>query len=252
MPGGARISNGDGVPQRWRVEHFAELDSTNRYAMTQVRAGAEAGLVVVADHQTAGRGRLDRRWEAPPGSSLLVSVVLPAGTSDGHGPVAATAVALAEAVEEVAGIVVALKWPNDLVVGHRKLAGILAEAAPEADAVVVGAGCNVNWDAFPEELAGTATACNLESGRPVDRDALLDAFLVRLDRALDDSVSCAEAYRARLATLGRRVRVERASDALDGEAVALADDGALVVRDADGVDHVIVSGDVVHLRDAPT
>jgi BirA family transcriptional regulator, biotin operon repressor / biotin---[acetyl-CoA-carboxylase] ligase len=255
MPGGARISNarfpnGGGIPRRWRVEHFAELDSTNRYALAQVRAGAEPGLVVVADHQTAGRGRLDRRWEAPPGSSLLVSVVLSAGVASGHGAVAATAVALAAAVDEVAGITASIKWPNDLVVGDRKLAGILAETVSEASAVVVGAGCNVNWDAFPAELAATATACNLEAGRPVDRDSLLDAFLVRLDLELDDPTSCAQGYRSRLVTLGRRVRIERSGDDLVGEAVALADDGALIVRDAAGVEHVVVSGDVIHLRDA--
>jgi BirA family transcriptional regulator, biotin operon repressor / biotin---[acetyl-CoA-carboxylase] ligase len=252
MPGGARISNGDRVPGRWRVEHFAELDSTNRYALAQVRAGADPGLVVVADHQTAGRGRLDRRWDAPPGSSLLVSVVLPVGAASGHAAVAATAVALAEAVDEVAGVAASIKWPNDLVVGDRKLAGILAEAELDTSEVVVGAGCNVNWDAFPAELAGTATACNLEAGRPVDRDALLDAFLVRLDRALDDPSAAAAAYRARLVTLGRRVRVERAGDALEGDAIALADDGALVVRDAIGTEHVVAAGDVIHLRDAPT
>ncbi len=157
-----------------RIHHFAELDSTNRYLLEEGRRGATEGLVAVADVQTAGRGRLDRRWEAPPGSSLLVSVLLRSAPEPGRAVMAA-GVALARAVGDVATVVTGLKWPNDLVVGDRKLAGILAER--EGDALVVGAGCNVNWNSFPPELAATATACNLEAGREVDRDALLRAYL---------------------------------------------------------------------------
>jgi BirA family biotin operon repressor/biotin-[acetyl-CoA-carboxylase] ligase len=252
MPGGDRTSTGDPAPGdgRWRVEHHATIDSTNREARDRARSGAEPGLVVVADHQTAGRGRLDRRWEAPPGSSLLLSVLLPApaGPSSAHAAVVAVAVALAEAVGEVAGVDVGLKWPNDLVVGDRKLAGILAEA--EGDAVVVGAGCNVNWETFPPDLAATATACNLEAGHPVDRDDVLDAFLVRLALRLDAPEALDPAYRSRLVTLGRRVRVERADDVLEGVAVDVTGEGVLAVRDDDGVRHDVITGDVVHLRDA--
>ena len=118
---------------RWRVRHFALIDSTNRYLLDEARAGAESGLVAVADHQTAGRGRFDRRWEAPPGSSLLVSVLLrPVPVDAGHRAMTATALALADAVEAVAGFAPELKWPNDLVVGDRKLAGLLAESVDDA------------------------------------------------------------------------------------------------------------------------
>jgi BirA family biotin operon repressor/biotin-[acetyl-CoA-carboxylase] ligase len=231
---------------RWRVEWFSTLDSTNRHALDVARAGAPGGLVVVADEQTAGRGRLGRTWEAPPGSSLLVSVLL----RDAGNParsVMAAGVALAAAVEDVAGIDVGLKWPNDLVVDDRKLAGLLAEA--EGDALVVGAGCNVNWESFPEELRATATACNLEAGRSVDHDALLDAFLDRFASALAAGDAVVDDYRARLATLGRSVRVEHVrDDDLVGTAVDLTADGALVVRDAAGTDHTVVAADVHHLR----
>ena len=158
----------------------------------------------------------------------------------------AVALALAEAVEAVAGVTPGLKWPNDLVVGDRKLAGLLAER--EGDALVIGAGCNVEWEAFPPELAATSTACNLEAGRSVDRDALLDEFLARLATALDALDEVPERYRARLATLGRRVRVERAADVLEGDAVDVTSDGALVVRRDDGTDEIVTAGDVVHLR----
>jgi BirA family biotin operon repressor/biotin-[acetyl-CoA-carboxylase] ligase len=229
----------------WRVEWYATLDSTNRRALAAARDGAADGLVVVADEQTAGRGRLGRTWEAPAGSSLLVSVLLRRSQSSGR-TVMATGIALASAVERVAGIDVRLKWPNDLVVADRKLAGLLAEA--DGDALVVGAGCNVNWDSFPQELAASATACNLEAGHPVDRAALLDAFLDELAAALDAG-HIVDDYRARLATIGRTVRVQHLRDAdLVGTAIGVSDDGALVVRTDDGAEHTVVAADVVHLR----
>jgi BirA family biotin operon repressor/biotin-[acetyl-CoA-carboxylase] ligase len=230
----------------WRVEWFATLDSTNRHALDAAHKGAADGLVVVADEQTAGRGRLGRTWESPPGSSLLVSVLLRRGDEPGHA-VMAVGVALAEAVEQVAGVETGLKWPNDLLVGDRKLAGILAES--DGDSLVVGAGCNVEWERFPDELVETATACNLEAGRSVDRDALLDAFLDHLSDALDAGPAVVDAYRSRLATLGRFVRVHHLlGDDLVGTAIGVTGDGALVVRDDSGTDHAVVSGDVHHLR----
>jgi BirA family transcriptional regulator, biotin operon repressor / biotin---[acetyl-CoA-carboxylase] ligase len=243
VPEAVRTSNG----REWRVQRFAEIDSTNRYLLEAARQGAPGDLVAVADHQTAGRGRFDRRWEAPPGSSLLVSVLLRSVTEAGHDVVLATALALGAAVERVApGVGPQLKWPNDLVVRDRKLAGLLAER--DGDALVVGAGCNVQWDAFPPDLEAGATACNLEAGHAVDRDALLAEFLeclaLELDR-LDDVVPRA---RARLATLDRRVRVERAHDSVVGRAVDVTRDGALVIRRDDGTDETVTAGDVVHLR----
>ncbi len=238
---------------RWRIHHFTELDSTNRYLLEEARAGATDGLVAVADVQNAGRGRGDRTWEAPAGSSMLVSVLLrlagggraPAGLA-----VMAAGLALAGAVAQVADVRTGLKWPNDLVVGDRKLAGLLAER--DGDALVVGAGCNVNWASFPPELAGSATACNLEAGRAVDRDALLLAYLDELERALAGSRDqVLDEYRDRLTTLGRRVRVALpGGSSVVGQATAVTDDGALVVRDDAGFDHTVTAADVVHLRPA--
>jgi BirA family biotin operon repressor/biotin-[acetyl-CoA-carboxylase] ligase len=236
------------VPE-WRVQWFDEIDSTNRYLLDEARGGAEGGLVAVADHQTAGRGRFDRRWEAPPGSSLLVSVLvrLDREGEDVQPAVVAAAVALADAVGDVAGFAPEFKWPNDLVVRDRKLAGLLAER--DGDALVIGAGCNVEWHSFPPELADVATACNLESSyAAVDRRALLDAYLVGLARELDRLDSVVTRYRSRLATLGRRVRVVRVRDELVGEAVGVADDGALLVRRPDATVERVTVGDVIHLR----
>lgn len=230
------------------VRRFTELDSTNRYLLDEARAGAAPGLVVVADHQHAGRGRLGRTWSAPPGASLLVSVLLrPAlAVERRHVVVLAAAVAMAEAVEETSGVVPTLKWPNDLLVGGRKLAGILAEAA--GDAVVVGIGVNVDWPEVPAELAGIATAMNLEGGRPVTRDALLDAFLARYALRLEGLDATRRAYRERLGTLGRRVRVEQATGTTVGTAVDVDDDGHLLVDAGGDAPVAVAAGDVVHLR----
>ncbi len=231
------------------VRRLAETDSTNRYALDLARTGAPDGVVVVADHQRAGRGRLGRTWSAPTGASLLVSVLLRPDLSsdDRHLAVVAAAVAMADAVFETTGVVADLKWPNDLLVGDRKLAGILAEAA--GDAIVVGIGVNLDWPEIPAELDGIATACNLEGGRATSRDELLAAFLARYTRRLGDLAGTRAAYEARLATVGRTVRVERPGAELVGTATGIDRSGRLLV-DAGGTLHAVAAGDVVHLRDA--
>src|SRR5437763_9636755 len=155
------------------VRRLGELDSANRHALELARQGVPEGLVVVADHQTAGRGRLGRSWEAPPGSSLLMSVLLRPSLAPErlHLTTVAVALAAADACEEVAGFRPALKWPNDLVVDDRKLGGILAEV-PEPGAVVVGLGLNVLWETPSAELAEIGVALNQLVGHSVDREGL--------------------------------------------------------------------------------
>ena len=235
---------------KFEVRRFDSLDSTNRYLLDEARAGAPAGLDVVADHQTAGRGRRGRTWLAPPGASLLVSVLLRPQLPPGRAQLCtmAAGVALAEAVEQVARFAPDLKWPNDLLARDRKLAGLLAET--DGDALVVGAGLNVQWDEFPPELATFATACNLEAGHPVDRQEILDAFLDRLGARVDDLDGTVAAYRDRLATLGRRVRVEQPDGELVGHARDIGSAGELLVQTGAGTVVAVHAGDVVHLRSA--
>ena len=159
----------------------------------------------------------------------------------------AAAVALAGAVDRVAGVPAMLKWPNDLVVGDRKLAGLLAER--DGDALVVGAGCNVNWERFPDDLAAIGHLVQ-PRGRSSRRPRRAARRLPRrLRRRPRPGGGVVDEYRARLATLGRRVRVEPVrGDPLLGTAVDVTDDGALVVRDDAGTDHAVATADVVHLR----
>ncbi len=222
---------------------------------------------MVADVQRAGRGRLGRSWQAPPGSSLLCTVLLrPAlDPADAHLAVHAVALAAQDACRTVAGVEVALKWPNDLIEpgGTRKVGGILAESVLEGgrlEGVAVGLGLNVAWPVdLPDELVEIATALN-HLGAPADvsREALLGALLVELDTWCDALATAAgrerlrDAYQRSCSTIGAEVRVQLVDgDERSGRAEAVLDDGALLVRDHAGAEHAITAGDVHHLRPAP-
>lgn len=240
--------------RRWTIRRFESIDSTNSWVLDQARAGAPDGLVALADHQEAGRGRRGRSWEAPPGSSLLMSVLIRPGLASEriHLVTMAAGVALVEAIGDVAAVDAALKWPNDVVVGDRKLAGLLAEAEVSAlgavSSVVVGVGCNVTQLEFPPGLAATATSCALEAGREVDREGLLLAFLDRLDLRLSTLEAVALDYRSRLATLGRAVRVDLGHEVIEGRAIDIDRLGRLLVEQDGGARVTVAVGDVVHLR----
>lgn len=235
----------------WRVEHLEVVDSTNSYLRELADAGATEGHVVVADFQSAGRGRRERTWEAPARTSLLCSILLrPArGGTDRQWALSAVALSVRAALVRLCGLRVELKWPNDLVVGGRKLAGILAESAT-GDGVVVGLGVNLTYDG-PED--GSGTSVRTEAGVTIEPEALLDILLEELEsrRALLDSAeglaTLRDAYRSALDTLGRRVRVDQATGTVEGTARDVDDDGRLVIDNGRG-GVTIAAGDVVHLR----
>lgn len=253
---------------RWRLEWVETTGSTNADLLAATAAGEPAGAVRAAEHQEAGRGRLDRRWEDDPGSSLLVSILLRPDLTPERAHLGSVAVALAalRACEEVADVRPSLKWPNDLVMGEgpgtRKLGGVLAEsvvAGGRLEAVVVGIGINAALPAaLPPELAGVATSLAAHAPAPdVDRASLLAALLRSLDALVDLLDSAAgrerllEEYRRRCVTIGSAVRVELGGDTfLEGTATDVDSDGHLLVTDPDGATHTVAVGDVVHLRPA--
>jgi BirA family biotin operon repressor/biotin-[acetyl-CoA-carboxylase] ligase len=242
------------------VEVVASTGSTN--ADLLARGGPE-GQVLVAEEQTAGRGRAGRTWVSVPGASLTFSVLLrPASV-----PPAArgwltllTGVAVAGAVRSAAEVAAVLKWPNDVLVGDRKLAGILAEQSPAADAVVIGVGLNAATpvDALPVSASGLPATSLLAEGAHIARETLLIEILRELERLYlafranpdpEGSGLVAE-YTAACATLGRSVRVELPADrVLTGLAEGIDQGGRLLVRPAAAAAAIPVSaGDIVHLR----
>ncbi|HTM20379.1 MAG TPA: biotin--[acetyl-CoA-carboxylase] ligase, partial [Kofleriaceae bacterium] len=225
--------------------------STNDVAAQLAREGAAHGTVVVAQEQTAGRGRMGRRWHSPRGDSLYLSLVVRPDILPRQVPPITLAAGLAviDAVNS-AGVAASLKWPNDVLVGERKLAGILTEMSTRGervDHVIVGIGVNLAARAFPPELAGGATSIALAGG-DVDPAAFERALLAGLERWLDRFLvggppAIADAWTA-AARLGP-VRVDDGERALVAEAVGLDGDGALIVVDTDGHRHRITAGDVV-------
>ncbi|HYG68755.1 MAG TPA: biotin--[acetyl-CoA-carboxylase] ligase [Anaeromyxobacteraceae bacterium] len=241
--------------------HAADaVGSTNDRAKALAEEGAAHGEVVVAEAQTAGRGRRGRAWSSPPGRNVYLSVVLRPDLPPGRAPelTLVAAVAVCDALRQ-AGVDAGIKWPNDLLAGGRKIAGILTELGSDADRVswvVVGVGVNVNARAedFPEELRGAATSVLLERGGPAPRALFTAALLTSLERWLDLHAEegfepIRDAWRERSVTLGRDVRVRGDGRELVGRAEDIDAMGALLVRTADGLERVLV-GDVEQVRGA--
>lgn len=230
------------------MQHIAETGSTNDDLVAAARDGASNRSVIVADFQTAGRGRLDRSWEATRGSNLLVSLLFRYDDESAFRFARVVALAARAACGEVAGVAPDLKWPNDLIFGSRKLGGLLAVGAPQDCFVVVGIGVNVLWAPDDAVCLRDVATSQLASGlTPLQ---LLRVMLGEIDQRLsvEDDVMHAEHVSA-LATLGMRVRVDlREGEQVVGIAEALDASSRLVVRDDAGQIHVIDVGDVMHLR----
>lgn len=247
-------------PLASRVLYFDTVGSTNDVASGFAQEGGHEGTVVIADAQTAGRGRRGRVWFSPPSAGLYVSVVLAPGRAR-LSPERATAlltlsagVALSEAVERVTGLAPAIKWPNDLLVGRRKLAGVLAEgvastAAVGLQAVVLGYGINVMSAAYPPALASMVTSLETELGRGIDRAALCAESIASLAARYDDLLdgrydAILDAWRARaFGSRGAKVEWDTPSGVRHGITDGIDEMGALLVRSAGSVER-IVAGEV--------
>lgn len=238
---------------------FDRVDSTNRIALEMASQGLPGGIVILAEAQEKGKGRLGREWFSPEGMNLYFSLLLRPYQPARDFPLysLATSVALIEAIQRTTGLAVQIKWPNDVVLEDKKLAGILLESEVRGDqspSLVVGVGVNVNIGLtdFPPELQKTATSLRIALGRPVDRaDLLIELFnqLVEQYRLVDDKALLIQAVRQHCQTLGRRVRVQTARQEFEGWAEDLQEDGALLIRMGDGNQRRILVGDVTHLRE---
>jgi BirA family biotin operon repressor/biotin-[acetyl-CoA-carboxylase] ligase len=233
------------------IVRLGRVESTQTIAFALAADGAPDGTVVVADSQAAGRGRRGRAWLDEPGASLLASIVMRPRLAPARLPglSLAAGVAVAEALTRAAGVTPRLKWPNDVLVNGRKIAGILLEsrfgAETERATTILGIGVNLTQRVFPADLVQRATSLWLVSGRRVDRDALLTALLdtlvdwrKRLER--QGFAPVRERWRALADTLGKVVSV----DGVRGLAVDVDATGALVVDDSDGRRRLVFAGDV--------
>jgi BirA family transcriptional regulator, biotin operon repressor / biotin---[acetyl-CoA-carboxylase] ligase len=259
----------DGLETRYigqSVHYWATIDSTNDWLKLAAEDGAPEGTLAIADRQSAGRGRMRRKWEAPAGSSLLMSLLLRPTSLRAEQAQLLTvlcALAAADAVAAVTGLVPGLKWPNDLMLEGKKLAGVLTELGFGQPSVggddteagwdtlawaVVGIGLNVNVDfSRQSDLVDIAVSLSMVLGRPVARLPILQAFLEGVERryeALRLGESPHEEWAERLVTLGEQVTVTTADAVVHGVAEGIDQVGALLVRDASGRQTRILAGDV--------
>ena len=242
-----------GLGTKWagcEVVYLEETDSTNRQARLLAMDGAKHGTLVIADTQSAGRGRRGRGWISPAGEGIFMSLIVrpdvpPSGVAKMS---MSLALAVGKAIERVTGLDARIKWPNDIVIGGRKICGLLLEMDATADkvnSIVAGVGVNVYQTAFDEEIAHTASSLDLMAGRRVSRSEVVRAFLEEFERALalaDEDMM--REYRARSATIGQRVQVISLSGTYEGMAQGITESGTLLVEDDAGEVREVLAADV--------
>ena len=242
-----------------KIIHYFRVDSTNGVALKLVGEGAPHGTVVVAEEQTAGRGRFGRTWYSEKSSGIYVSVILRPALPPSTAPILTlmAAVAAHQAISTSTGLPVDIRWPNDLLVDGKKVGGILTEMNAEVDrlhAVVLGIGINVNHSEMPAELKTVATSLKIEGGRPYSRAHILVALLKELERKyhlLLDEGGVAIARRWTAASTyatGKRIRVASNSGDFQATTVCLEPNGALRVRRDDGREESLVSGEIIEVK----
>ena len=246
----------DQIHTKWagKTVHFArETDSTNLWIKRLAKEGAPEGTLALAEFQSAGRGRLGRSWEVPEGTSVMMSILLRPKFEPQYAPMLTLVMgmAVAKAVKKL-GFDVSIKWPNDVVVSHKKICGILTEMGVrdgKIDYAVIGVGINVNIREFPEEMADKATSLYLESGREFDRNQIpglvMEAFEEYYEKfaATCDLSGLKEEYESILANYNQPVRV-LAKEPYEGVARGITDGGELLVEKNDGTIVAVSAGEV--------
>jgi BirA family biotin operon repressor/biotin-[acetyl-CoA-carboxylase] ligase len=242
------------------IHHFGTLDSTNAQAYRLALNGAEEGEVVISESQEQGKGRLGRQWFSPPFLNLYLSVVLRPKIPPYQASLITlmAAIATADAIRHFSGLLPLIKWPNDILLRDRKIAGLLNEIHSEIDRihfVILGIGVNLNTDEsmFSKNIRGTATSLRIEMGRTISRKAFLQVLLQELERWYsifihEGSPAILKAWRSRAHIKGRRVSVTSFGERLTGVAIDVDSDGALILETENGRRRRVVAGDVEYGR----
>lgn len=237
-----------------KVFQFESIDSTNSFAKSLEESDAPHGTIIIAEEQTAGHGRMGRRWHSSAGENLLFTVILRPDVAADRLlllPLAA-AVGIAEGIEQMTGVSLETKWPNDLLYDRKKICGILIEGSIDstgATAIALGAGININQTFFPPEIEASAGSLSLITGHQWSKQELLDTILLCLEEKYNDlctsfAPSILAAWKKRTTMLGKNVTIIEHKCAYDATAVDLDHLGALIVRRPDGTLHTVYAGDV--------
>lgn len=239
-----------------KVTYKASVKSTQEIAYSLAREGAVEGSIVIADEQTGGRGRLGRAWQSPSGTGIWMSLILRPEIPLQKAPqlTLLIAVAASRAIEKVTGLEAAIKWPNDLLIKGKKVAGILTELQAEADSihsVIVGIGMNVNQEKkhFSEEISEIATSLAIESGKTYKRAELAGAILQEVENLYRSYLEKGFAviqllWEARAYSLGKRITARSVTGSITGYAKGITDEGVLLLEDDNGEIHSIYSADI--------
>jgi BirA family biotin operon repressor/biotin-[acetyl-CoA-carboxylase] ligase len=238
------------------IHHFQTLDSTNSKAYQLALNGAKEGEVVISESQKKGRGRLGRQWFSPPFLNLYLSVILRPNISPHQASLITlmAAVAMADAIQKFSGLLPLIKWPNDILLRDRKAAGLLNEIHSEMDRihfVILGIGVNLNMDEkmFSKEIRAIATSLKIEMGQKVSRKAFLQFFLQELEKWYsifleEGGAVILKAWRDRAHIKGRQVKVTSFGETVEGIAIDVDSDGALILETEDGKQKRVVAGDI--------
>ena len=238
-----------------KIIYYQQLDSTNIEIARLAVNGAAHGTVVVADEQTAGKGRRGRKWQSPAGENIYMSILLRPDCVPDRAPMLTLVMAysVAKVMRELGFADIQIKWPNDLVLSGKKICGILTEMklkASEIDYVVVGVGINVNTSKFPEELKDTATSLYLESGRTFDRKTVVQSIVSHFEQAYGDFLETQnlsflrDEYNNMLVNVGKEVRVLEPGNEYTAYAQGINSEGELLVRTKEGEEKLIYAGEV--------
>jgi len=233
------------------IIYYPVTSSTMDVAKQAIKDGAAEGAIVIVDHQTAGRGRLGRKWLSPPDSSILLSIILYPNLEQLPRLTMAAALAVAKSIEKITGLEPVIKWPNDVLIGGKKVSGVLIESDVQRDTVnyaIVGIALNVNLDpSSMPEISETATSLKQVLGQEVSRLDVLESLLVEFEelyQALRRGEPIDGEWRHRLETLGKEVTVRSGDMVHEGYAESVDDEGNLLLRRLDGSLVTIAAGDV--------